>query len=145
GQALNHIARSGSRLLYLTARPITFSNKTRQFLATVGHGSGDLDGSRSLPAGALITQTHGALKALQSSHSGFKTKVMSEINAMRALLCVAPSHPSDAGAASLAPAARAIDRQDPKDRQDAVNDRQEPAVANKRIAKDFAVPLHAPG
>jgi len=72
--ALTHIAQSDYRILYLTARPITLAEQTREFLASVGRSQ-----NSALPDGPLITQPHGTIKALQTKHELFKIEVLTQI------------------------------------------------------------------
>jgi hypothetical protein len=73
-EALTCIAESNYQILYLTARPITLADQTREFLASVGRSN-----NAALPEGPLITQPHGTMKALQSKHDGFKIDVLAQI------------------------------------------------------------------
>lgn len=73
--ALTLIAQSDYRILYLTARPITLADQTREFLASVGRSQN----SSVLPDGPLITQPHGTMRALQTKRELFKLEVLTQI------------------------------------------------------------------
>ena len=73
-EALKSIADGDYRIMYLTARPITLADQTREFLSSVGRSH-----NVGLPEGPLITQPHGTMKALQTKHEAFKTDVLAQI------------------------------------------------------------------
>ena len=76
-EALTSIAEADYRILYLTARPITLADQTREFLSSVGRSQ-----NIGLPEGPLITQPHGTMKALQTKHEAFKTDVLAQIQGL---------------------------------------------------------------
>ncbi|EKX41957.1 hypothetical protein GUITHDRAFT_74438, partial [Guillardia theta CCMP2712] len=71
---LTAVGEAGYVLLFLTARPITLADRTREFLATAGRV-----GDSTLPEGPLITQACGTMKALQAKHEVFKVGVLQQI------------------------------------------------------------------
>ena len=73
-EALTYITRCDYQVLYLTARPITLADQTREFLASVGRSQ-----NAAMPEGPLITQPHGTMKALQAKHEVFKIEVLNQI------------------------------------------------------------------
>jgi len=89
-EALTSIAEANYRILYLTARPITLAEQTREFLSSVGRSQ-----NAALPEGPLITQPHGTMKALQTKHEAFKIDVLSQIQQLYSCTlngtCGAPS------------------------------------------------------
>ena len=77
GEAMTAMAEHGSRILYLTARPITLAHRTRAFLRSVGrHGGGC-----ALPEGAVLTMPQGTLRALGVNHQSFKSQVLAQVRA----------------------------------------------------------------
>eukprot|EP00960_Hanusia_phi_P045873 757468-Hanusia_phi.AAC.2 len=74
---LTAVSAAGYLLLFLTARPITLADRTRDFLATAGRA-----GDSTLPEGPLITQACGTMKALQTKHEVFKVAVLRQIHGL---------------------------------------------------------------
>ncbi len=75
-EAISLIAKAGCRIFYLSARPITWVARTREFLQSVGE-----NGAR-LPEGALVTMKHSTKRSLTIPHEEFKSRVLRKVAAL---------------------------------------------------------------
>jgi len=80
--AMSQIASAGYRLLFLTARPITRSEATRKYLATIGHEEAS---GKMMPEGALITSAMGTLGTMASVWKDLKAYKLSSLEMIQSL------------------------------------------------------------